>query len=92
MTILWYHFPVQNYLAHGPAGVSALYNILESAPGIELRGWVDMPEFGPGECRCHLGWLLVDKKAALILNVPGRVGHSKWAIISAAFSDHRKVW
>ena len=29
------------------------------------------------------------KKAARILNVPQRVGHSKWAIISAACSVHR---
>jgi len=30
------------------------------------------------------------KKAALILNVPQRVGHSKWAIISAVFLVHRE--
>jgi len=37
------------------------------------------------------GGLNVDasKKAALILNEPRRMGHSKWAILSAAFSDHQ---
>jgi len=33
--------------------------------------------------------LLVDKKTAPIVNVPRRVGHSKWVMNGAAFFVHR---
>lgn len=40
--------------------------------------------------RSRRAYLAVEKRAALILNVPRRVGHSKSAIISAASLVYRQ--